>query len=105
MFEPIAIDLGDAVKLPVTFKVDGTLTDPGALTFELKSPGGSTTTYTYSTGASGFTWTKNATGDYHVVITATVLNVAGVWNYSYISTGTAAGAEQGKITVTARASA
>ena len=103
-FASLEIDLGDSAKLPVQLTVAGVLTDPTTLALELKSPAGVVTTDTYPTNRTGLTWTKNATGDYQAVITAAILSTAGLWYYSYISTGTAAGAEQGQITVNARSS-
>lgn len=99
--ETLTIDLGDAAVLGMTFSVAGTNTDPTAVSLELKSPAGAVTTYTYAATQI----TKSATGIYTKTLDSSILNAAGTWNYSWIGTGSAAGAEQGKVVVVARASA
>lgn len=98
MIDTLTIDLGDAAKLSMTFSVDGTNTDPTTVSLEVKAPDATVTTYTYA----GSQITKTATGVYTKTLTPTAV---GTYNYSWIGTGAAAGAEQGAITVKARRSA
>lgn len=99
--ETLPVDLGDSVTLTMTFSVGGVNTDPTTVSLELKTPAGSTTTYTYA----GAQITKTATGIYTKTLGASILSTAGRWYYSWIGTGSAEGAEQGKIIVSARSSA
>lgn len=101
MISTLTIDLGDAAVLTATFTVLGTLTDPTTVALEVKNPSASVTTYTYADADI----TKTSTGVYTMTLTPTILNAVGTWRYSWLSTGTAAGAEQGVIYVQARASA
>jgi hypothetical protein len=94
-------DLGDAVKLSTVFSVAGVPTDPTTISLELKSPSKVVTTYTYAATAL----TKTGTGAYYKVLSATILNAAGIWRYSWIGTGAAEGVDQGSINVQSRDSA
>lgn len=73
---------------------DGTtLTDPTTITFKVKNPAGSTTTYVYGTDAQ---LVKIGTGRYRVDVTA---NAAGLWTYRFEGTGAVVAADEQTFTV------
>ncbi|MCA8966663.1 MAG: hypothetical protein KDC48_17415 [Planctomycetes bacterium] len=65
------------------------------MTLYVNDPSGNVDTYTYSGG----TITKSATGVYTKTI---ALDEAGVWLYLWVTTGTAAAAEEGSLSVEKR---
>ncbi len=82
--------VGDKVRCTGTFETAaGTDTDPSAVYCRVKTPSGTTTTYTYGVDAA---LVKSATGIYYVDVSITE---AGTWHYRFYSTGTgqAAGEE------------
>lgn len=85
-------DVGDTVRLGVTFAVSGTNTDPGTVTLKVKDASGNTDTYTYALAQI----TKSATGIFYKDV---ALDEAGVWRYRWVGTGSAAGAEEGSLQV------
>lgn len=90
-----AYDVGDSAVLTATFTVSGTNTDPTTVTLYVNDPSGNVSSYTYAGG----TITKTATGIYTKTIT---LDEAGTWPYLWVTTGTAAAAEEGSLSVEKR---
>ncbi len=84
---------GDTVRLSTTFTVSGTLTDPSAVTLTVQAPDGTATSYVYLTDAEVV---KDATGTFHADI---VFATAGIWTWKWLGTGTAAGVDEGTLTV------
>src|SRR4051794_15649354 len=82
-------DIGEVVRLGLTVKVAGVLTDPTTLTATVKDPSGTVTTYIYGTDSA---LVKISTGTFHLDVDATA---AGTWNVRLASTGNGKGAEQG----------
>jgi uncharacterized protein YfaS (alpha-2-macroglobulin family) len=78
-------DVGDAVKTRVTFKVNGTPTDPDTVTFKFMDPTGKVTTYTLIDPQI----VKESTGVYHVDIP---IDMSGTYHYRWAGTGAARGA-------------
>ena len=75
-------DIGDLVRCQGIFTdAASTVTDPAAITFKVKNPSGTTTTYVYGTDAQ---LVKDSTGTYYVDVS---INSAGVWYYRFASTG------------------
>lgn len=74
--------VGQLVQLPLTFKdINGTLTDPTAITLSVKDPLGNETVYTLT---STTPLIRDSVGAYHVNITVAT---AGVWSMHCASTG------------------
>ena len=71
-------------------RVSGVLTDPTALTVRYRNPSGSVVTLVYGVDAA---LVKDSTGLFRVDITA---SVPGMWEWDSVSTGTAAGASEGR---------
>lgn len=87
---------GDLIRVYGT--VAGTVNvDPGTVYFQIETPGGAKSTFTYGVGG---TVIKSATGIYYADVS---LGTAGTWYYRFYSTGTgqAAGSDQ---TIVAKAS-
>lgn len=84
---------GQTVRMTGTFKVGGVATDPTTVSLTVETPAGTQTTYTYALG----TVTKSATGIYYKDV---ALSVAGEWCYGWTGTGTAAGFDDARISVT-----
>jgi len=82
----------ELATLTNTFSVNGTPTDPTAITLTVTTPSGTATTYTYSLGEI----TRTGTGVYTKDIACTE---AGVWLYLWVGTGTASDAVAGTWTV------
>jgi hypothetical protein len=75
--------VGQQPKLTADFKTTaGVLTDPSAVTFKIKLPSGTTTTYVYGVDSQ---LVRASTGSYYVLWT---LTSAGTHTYSYTGTGT-----------------
>lgn len=94
MSAPGKIYVGSVQRLSINLQTTASVdTDPTTLTFKLLSPSGVTTTYVYGTDAQVV---KTSTGDYYVDV---IPDVAGRWHYRWVSTGTAAGAQEGNFVV------
>jgi len=80
-------DVGDKVRMSAAFTSSGAATDPTGLTFKIKVPAGTVTTYVYGTDAE---LVKDSTGNYHVDFTVAA---SGRHVYRFAGTGvvTAAG--------------
>jgi hypothetical protein len=74
-------DVGDLVRLSVTFTVSSVDTDPTTVALKVKNPAGVVSTYTYALAQVA----KDATGKYHKDIS---LNMSGHWRYRWEGTGT-----------------
>jgi hypothetical protein len=85
--------LRQSVNLRVTFKVNNVLTDPATVTFKMRKPDGTETTYVYLTDVQLI---RDSTGKYHVLV---LLDQYGVWWYRYEGTGTAPGATEASLEV------
>ncbi len=79
--------LGQRVRLSVTFRVDGVLTDPTTVTLKVMDPEGNIDTYVY--GVS--TVQKESLGVYYADI---IPDEEGEWNYRYEGTGTCTAVEE-----------
>jgi len=84
-------DVGDDIRLSVTFAVSGTPTDPTTVKLYVRDPSGNEAEYVYADDI-----TKDDTGDYHYDVS---IDESGVWRYRWEGTGTAAGAEEGSFSV------
>jgi uncharacterized protein YfaS (alpha-2-macroglobulin family) len=82
-----AYDAGDVV--PCSFAVNnsaGTAADPTGLTFKIRSPAGTVTTYTYGTDSQ---LVKDSTGRYHVDWPVPAAAASeGLWSVRFEATGT-----------------
>ena len=83
-----AYTVGTLVRLQATFTVSGTVTDPTAVTFKLRDPIGTVTTYVYGTDAQ---LVKSATGVYYVDYTTAA---EGLHAWRMTGTGTVVAAEE-----------
>ena len=84
-------EVGDRVEINTSTVFQdsgGTAFDPDVVTFQVTTPGGSTSTYVYDTDSEV---TKNGTGDYTCTID---VETAGVWPY-YIKGETSGGVNRG----------
>ena len=77
---------GQTVKFTASFyDAGGTLINPDTVTFRVRQPDATTTTYTYAGGSV----TRDSTGVYSVVLTlAAVDSLQDVWFRRWASTGT-----------------
>ena len=83
-------DPGDLLRLTTTFANSaGTITDPTGVTFSVRKPDGTVTTYVYPTDAQ---LVKSTTGVYYVDFTITL---AGRHVYRWVGTGALVTAESG----------
>ena len=83
-------DVGDLVRVTGTLTdADGTATDATQITFKIKTPAGTTTSYVYGVDAEVV---KSATGIYYTDVSVTS---PGHWHYRVISTGTGQAAADG----------
>jgi len=74
---------GNVVRLTGTFyDIDDAVTDPAAVSFQYKFPGGSTVTLVYGTDAAVV---KSSTGVYYVDLAT---DTVGITFYRFLSTGT-----------------
>ncbi len=81
--------VGDKVRCTGTFETAaGVDTDPSAVYCKVKSPSGTTTTYTYGTDAA---LVKQATGIYYVDVS---LTEPGTWHFRFYATGTGQAASE-----------
>ncbi len=85
-----AYHIGDLRRLTAVFTVGGTDTDPSALTFTMREPDGTETSYLLGTDAE---LVKDSTGNYHV---DWPIAKARRHHYTWIGTGAAAEAGQGE---------
>lgn len=89
-----AYDVGDKIRLTETFtNLAGVVTDPTAVTFKMKLPNGTATTYVYGTDAQ---LVKLGTGIYYVDWTFTM---ADSHRYRFAGTGTVVASDEGTILV------
>jgi hypothetical protein len=86
-------DVGDLIRLSITFKVGSTPTDPTTITFRILSPDGTVTEYIYATDDE---LVRDSDGVYHV---DWIPDVKGVWAYRWEATGAVIEAEQAKFNV------
>jgi hypothetical protein len=77
---PNMYDQGDGIKLSASFTVGGVATDPTTVSLTYRTPDGTETVLTYAGGGV----TKDSTGNYHVVLTA---SQAGSTVYQWDGTG------------------
>lgn len=92
----MAYIVGDAITLTASFyNASETLTDPTDVTLQIKSPGGTVTTYTYSLDEI----TKSSTGVYTKTI---ALSQSGLHYYEWQGTGSLAKVGNGKFNVKAQ---
>lgn len=83
-------DVGDTVRVQGVFKNSSdVVVDPGTVTFKLKSPGGTVTTYVYGTDAQVV---KTGTGTYYVDALPTL---EGRYSYRWAGTVTNVAAGEG----------
>lgn len=96
----MSYDKGDLVRIKAEFRDPengDALVDPTSVTFKVKDPAGTTTTYVYGTAAQ---LVKDSMGKYHVDVNA---NAQGSWRYRFESTGNYQAAQEGTFTVKAGA--
>jgi hypothetical protein len=87
-------DKGDLVRLSASFTTAaGAALDPTVVICQVKSPAGTTTSYTYGVGE---TIMRESMGHYHIDLSA---SIAGTWHYRWYSTGTGQAADEGYFTV------
>jgi hypothetical protein len=75
-------DKGDLIRCAGNFQTASVDVDPSTVTFKVKAPAGTVTTYVYLTDAQVV---KDSVGDYHVDVSA---SEDGQWWYRFESTGT-----------------
>ena len=76
------------VRLKGTFDVDGVLTDPATVTFKMRVPAGTITTYVYGTDSQ---LVREAAGVYYVDYTITN---EGTHSYRFVGTGAVTAANE-----------
>lgn len=81
--------IGDGFRLVARFTVDGILTDPTTITFQLKTPGDIITTYVYGVDSEVV---KTAVGVYYIDVTVTAPLS---WWYRVVSAGAVIAAQEG----------
>ena len=85
---------GDLVRCSASFATSaGVATNPTAVSFQVKTPAGTTTTYTYGTDAA---LVRASTGNYYVDVDAALV---GTYHYRFYSTGTGQAADEGSFRV------
>lgn len=80
-------DVGDSVRLAVSFTKKNVLTDPSTVTVKVQDESGAESDYTYALAEV----TKDGTGQYHKDIYP---DKAGTWYYRWEGTGPATAAEE-----------
>lgn len=86
-----AYDVGDQRRLSVAFADSaGTAADPGTVTFAIRAPSGTVTSYTYGTDAQ---LVKSGTGAYYV---DWAIAAPGRYTYRFAGSGTLTAAENGE---------
>ena len=88
----ITYDIGDVARLGATFLVSDVATDPSTIALTVTSPSLVTTTYTYAGGQVS----KISTGVYRYDLAITE---SGTYQFRWVGTGSAAGAEQDSLAV------
>ena len=85
---------GRLVRFSAAFtNAAGTATDPTAVTFKIRSPAGTTTTYVYGTDAE---LVRDSAGNFHVDFAMTA---AGDWAHRWEGTGAVVTAEESQVVV------
>lgn len=84
-------DIGDMVKLQSTFTVSDVATDPTTITFTLREPNNTVTTYVYGTDSQ---LVKSGTGIYYVNWT---VRMSGKHRWRMVGTGACVAAAEGTI--------
>ena len=82
-----SVDIGDPIVRTLTVTVQGTLTDPTAITFTYRDPAGADTVITP---------TRTSLGLFTAQFTPTI---AGYYRYRWLTTGLGAGSESGSVQV------
>lgn len=86
----MSFDLGDLVRCAGAFTTAaGVAVDPSVVTFTWRGPSGVIASYVYGVDAQLI---KDATGNYHVDLSATA---AGTWQYRFIGSGAVGQAARG----------
>lgn len=85
--------VGSKPRLAGDFKLSGVYADPTTVTFKMRSPSGTTTTYVYGTNAE---LVKSSTGQYYVDFPVTE---QGEWWYRFAGTGTVTAASEAFLVV------
>ena len=73
-------DIGDRIRISVTFTVDGVASDPSEVTLKVQDPSGNEAEYVYSEGDL----TRDDTGVYYYDVT---VDESGYWYYRMEATG------------------
>ena len=88
------INIGDMFRLSANFvDSDNTSTDPNTVTFDMKEPNNTVTTYTFGVNAP---LVKDSTGNYHV---DWFIALSGIHAYNYTGFGGANAAEEASFIV------
>lgn len=97
MIAPGKIAPGQPIRLTSSYvdAATGNPVDPSTVEFELISPSGSKKTFTYLVGSDIL---KLSVGHYYIDVTP---DHGGHWFYRWVSTGSGAGATEGKFNVQA----
>lgn len=89
-----SFDVGDSIRCQGLFRnLSGDLVDPTGVVFKLRTPAGTTTTYTYGTDVQ---LVKSTTGTYYADVTITE---SGPHWYRFAGTGAATAAEEARFDV------
>lgn len=86
-------DKGDVVVCAVEFTAGGGFVDPGALSFKVRKPDGTVTTYVYGVDAQ---LVRESQGVYEVDVVA---DEEGTWQYRFEGTGASQSASEGEFYV------
>lgn len=99
MLAPGRIYVNDTKRIAINYQDDdGNDIDPDGVTFKLRDPSGTVTSYVYGTDAD---LVRMNTGDYYIDVTP---NASGRWHWRWISTGSnKATAHEGTLVVQASA--
>lgn len=90
----MAYDINESIRCNVEFKNrSGAFVDPTTITFKIKSPTGTITTYTYITDEE---LVKESTGRYYIIVEP---DESGTWHYRFSGTGTIKAAGESRFTV------
>lgn len=92
----MAYDIGDQIRCSVEFtNRSGTYVDPSSVTFKIKNPTGTITSYIYGTDDK---LVKEATGKYYILIEPTS---SGIWHYRFEGDGIVIAASESNFVVKA----
>jgi hypothetical protein len=87
--------VGDLVRISAVFRdIAGALVDPSTVSLKVTKPSGTQNTYTFALSQV----IKDSTGNYHYDASA---DAAGLWRYTWSSTGSGQAAENGEFRVEA----